>query len=84
MMRPDAIVFLADLFREFRFLFHADETAHHWHGAAGIQHVHDWFMIMRRNLHRRVRFAGGRAADEQRGLEALTLHLFGDVRHFVQ
>ncbi len=40
--------------------------------------------ILRGDLHGGVDAAGGGAADEERGGEALALHLLGDVDHLVE
>ncbi len=40
--------------------------------------------IIRMDLHRRVHAARGRAADQQRNVEALALHLGGDEAHLVE
>ena len=44
----------------------------------------DRLAVVRRDLDGRVRLAGGRAADEQRELEAESFHLAGDVHHLVE
>ncbi len=44
----------------------------------------DRAVVGRRDLHRRVRLARGRAADEQRQLETFALHLARDVHHLVE
>ena len=46
--------------------------------------MHHRLAVVRRNLDGRVRLAGGRAADEQRELEAQPFHLAGDVLHLVE
>jgi len=53
--------------------------------AGGVLHVHDGAaLIVRLDAHGSVARAGGRAADEQGGLESLRLHLAGDVGHLVE
>ena len=41
----------------------AQQAGGHRHGAAGVEHVHHRLAVVRRDLDRRVRPAGGRAAD---------------------
>ena len=54
-------------------------------GAAGVEHVHRLAaQIVRADLDRGVDAAGRRAADEERHVEALALHLGGDVAHLVE
>ena len=84
MLGADAVVFFADLRRELRPLLRADQTADHRHGARRIQDVDHRLAVTGRNLHRRVRLAGGRAADEQRQFQAFAFHLAGHVRHFIE
>ena len=62
----------------------AEQAGGHRHGAAGVEHVDDGLAVVRRDLDGGVRAAGGRAADEQRQLEALALHLAGHVHHLVE
>ena len=54
------------------------------HGAAGVEDVDDRLAVVRRDFDGGVRAAGGGAADEQRQLEALALHLAGHVHHLVE
>src|SRR5690606_16551565 len=54
-------------------------------GAGGIGDVdHGVVLVVRVNLHCRVRLGGGRATDHQRQVEVLALHFPGDVDHLVQ
>ena len=46
--------------------------------------MHHAVFILRSNFHGGVFVAGGRSTDQQRNLHASTLHLFGDVDHFIQ
>ncbi len=46
--------------------------------------MHDGVGVMLRDLHRRVRLARRRAADEQRELESFALHFLRDVDHLVE
>src|SRR5271169_519021 len=62
----------------------AQEARGHGHCPAGIQHVDHWLAVMWGNLNRRVRPARGRTANEQRQLEALTLHLARHMHHLVK
>ena len=64
--------------------FVAEQAGGDGHGAAGIENVDDRLAVVRRDLDGGVRAAGGGAADEQRQLEALALHLAGDVDHLVE
>jgi hypothetical protein len=56
------------------------------HRALGrrISDAHRGFMVLRRNLDGRVPRAGSRAANQQRQLEFLPLHLLRDIHHLVQ
>ena len=65
-LRAEARVFVMDLLGEVRFLLGTEQTAHDRYGAAGIEHVNHRLRIAGSNLHRRVGFARGCAADEQR------------------
>ncbi len=62
----------------------AEEAGGDGHGAAGVEHVDDGLAVVRRDLDGGVGAAGGGSADEQRQLEALALHLVGDVDHLVE
>ena len=62
----------------------AEQAGGDRHGAAGVEHVDDRLAVVRRDLDRGVRAAGGRAADEQRQLEALALHLARHMHHLVE
>ena len=64
--------------------FVAEQAGGDGHGAAGVEDVDDGLAVVRRDLDGGVGAAGGGAADEQRQLEALALHLAGDVDHFVE
>ena len=81
---PELLVLGAVLRDERRLALGAEEARRHGHGAARVEHVDDRLAVVRRDLHRRVRAAGRGAADEQRQLEALSLHLARDVRHLVE
>src|ERR1700722_18133435 len=61
-----------------------EKTGGHRHRAAGIQNVDYRLAIMRRNLDCCVRPACGCPADEQRQLEALTLHFARHMHHLVE
>ena len=61
-----------------------EQRSHHANGTRGVLHVHRRAAVVLLNFHRGVRFRGGRAANQQRNSEALTLHLFRHVDHFVQ
>ena len=62
----------------------AEQAGGDGHGAAGVEHVDDGLAVVRRDLDGGVGAAGGCSADEQRQLEALALHLLGDVHHLVE
>ena len=49
--------------------FIAQQRADHADRARGVEHMDDRVAVMLRDLHRRVRLAGGRAADEQRDVK---------------
>ena len=58
---------------------------HHADGAARIGHVDRLAaVVVRADLHRRVHAARGGAADQKRQVEALALHLGGDMAHLVE
>ena len=84
MLGADTVIFAADRLNERRLLPGADEAADHRHRAAGIEDMNHRLRIARRNLHRGVRLARGRAPDEQRHLESFALHFFRHAGHFVQ
>jgi hypothetical protein len=62
----------------------AEQARGHRDRAAGVEHVHHRLAVVGRDLHRGVSLAGGRAADQERQLEALALHLARHVRHLVE
>ena len=62
----------------------AEQAGSDGDGAAGVENMNDRLAVVRRDLDGRVGAAGGRAADEQGQLEALTLHLARDVHHLVE
>ncbi len=78
------LVFGAVLRHERRLSLVAEQAGRHRHRAAGVEHVDDRLAVVRRDLDRGVRAAGGRAADQQRQLETLPLHFAGDVHHLVE
>ena len=53
-------------------------------GTRRVEHVNDGGVVIGRDLDRRMRLRRGRAADQQRHVEALAFHLGGDRAHFVQ
>ena len=61
-----------------------NQRARHTHSAAGIQHVHHWPFIGRRDPERGVDPAGRRPADQQRHGHARALHFAGDMHHFIE
>ena len=61
-----------------------DERLAHADGPRSVLHVGHGQVVFRIDLHGRVRRGGGCAADQQRHLEALPLHLPGDVHHLVE
>src|SRR3546814_12557147 len=60
------------------------QVADHAHRLGGVVHMDHRAVVMRRDLHRRVQPAGGRPADQQGQLEALALHVLGEVHHLVE
>ena len=80
----DLFVFLAVRLHEGVLAILAQETRRHRHSTARVEDVHDRLAVVRRNLDGRMRLARGRATDEQRELEAQSLHLAGDVLHLVE
>src|ERR1700733_14189728 len=72
------------LLQERGFSFVAEKTGGHGHGPAGIQDVDDWLAVMWRNLNGGMRAARGCPSNQQRQLEALTLHLAGHMHHLVE
>src|SRR5262245_42651605 len=84
MLRAKAVIFLANGFHKAWFLIGADQAAYHGHGAAGVEDVNNGLMVAWSDFDGGVRLTGGGAANQQRYLESLAFHLFGDVRHFVQ
>ena len=67
-----------------RLLVITDQGADHADGAGGVQDVDDRLPVVRGDLDGGVDSARGRAADQQRHLEILTLHLAGHMGHLVQ
>ncbi len=53
-------------------------------GAARVGDMDDRLAVVRGDFNGGVRAAGGGTADEQGHREALTIHLAGDMHHFVQ
>jgi hypothetical protein len=62
----------------------AQQARRHRHRAARIQHMHHRLAVVRRNLHRRMRAARGRPANQQRQLETLPLHLARHMHHLIE
>ena len=63
----------------------AQQTGNDTDGAAGIGHVDRLSrLVARMDLYRRMDARGGGAADQQRDIETLTLHLGGHMHHLVQ
>ncbi len=69
---------------EWRAQVGADKRLRHAYGARRVLHPDRRLLVMRVDLERSVRARGGRTADQQRHLEALPLHLAGDMAHFFQ
>ena len=61
-----------------------EQRGDHAHRARGVLHVDRRPAVVLLDFHRRVRLGGGRAANQQRNGEALTLHLLRHVNHLVQ
>ena len=81
----DAGIFLADVGHVGRARLRRHQARRHADGAAGVGDIDRLpAPVVRMDLHRRVHAAGGGAADQQRQVEALPLHLGGDVAHLVE
>jgi hypothetical protein len=61
-----------------------DERLRYADGTRSVLHVDDWPVILRLDLHSRVRRRRCRAADQQRQLELLALHLRRHVNHLIE
>ena len=84
-VRPaQRVIFRAILRHKLRAALVAQQARRYRHGPAGIEYVHYRLAVMRRNLHGRMRAAGGRAANQQRQLQPLPLHLPRHVHHLVK
>ena len=77
-------VFRFVLRHKLRAAIFAQQARGYRYGAAGIEHVHHRLAVMRCNLHGRMRAAGGGAANQQRQLQSLPLHLPRHVHHLVE
>ena len=84
MNSPKLLVLLPVLGHEGRLALGAEEAGGDRHGAAGVEHVDHRFAVVGSDLHGGVRLAGGGAADQQRQLEPLPLHLARHVGHLIQ
>jgi hypothetical protein len=82
-LRADLVVVGGDPGLELGAAF-GQQRGDHADRARGVGHVDDGAVVVRRDLDRGVGAAGGRAADQQRQVEALALHLGGDVAHLLQ
>ena len=81
----DAAIFVAHRFQIGRFGVARQQRADDADGAAGVVDMDRLAApVARADLHRRMDAAGGGAADQQRDVEALALHLRRDMRHFVE
>ena len=81
----DAFLIGLDLAVEAGALGGAQQARHDVHGTRRVDDVHDRLRsVLGRNLHRRVRAARRRAADEQRDLHLPPLHLARDEHHLVE
>ena len=84
-MHPaEPLVLDAMLLHEGRAVLIAEQARRDGDGAARVEHVHHGLAVEGGDLDRCVRAARRRAADEQRQLEALALHLARHVRHLVE
>ncbi len=61
-----------------------DQRLRHAHGTRGVLHPHGGRGVVRVDLQRGVRARGRCAADQQRNVKALPLHLARHMRHFFQ
>ena len=85
MGRGDAGIFGADLGDMRTRAFRRNQRRHDADGAARVIDIDRLAApVVGVNLHRRMHAAGGGAADQQRHVKALPLHLGGDVAHFVE
>ncbi len=65
-------------------LFAIEQRRDDAHRARRVEHVHRRLAVTRRDLHRGVLAARRRAADEERKVEVLALHLLGDEAHLLE
>src|SRR5882724_4385331 len=72
------------LLHEGGFTFVAEKAGRDGHCSAGVEDVDYRLTIMRRDFDGRVCPARGCAANEERQLETLTLHLTSHVHHLVE
>ena len=84
MFLAQSLVIFACFSIKLRFEFFVQQRIHHAHRARCIEHVHSAGAIMRRDLHRGVRPACGRAANQQRQTKSFALHFLCHMDHFIQ
>src|SRR5690606_17190031 len=78
-------VLFANLAGVVRLHFLRQQCRGHTHGARGVGDIdHRIILVMRVDLHRRMRLGSGGAADHQGQSETLALHFTGDMDHFIQ
>ena len=80
----NVLIFLRNLGAVAFALFFGEQRGDDADGARGVRHVDDAVLVIGGNLDGGVVARGGRAADEQRHGEALTLHFGSNVAHFFQ
>ncbi len=81
---PEILVLLANALHEGVATGVGEQRARDAHRARGIDHVDHRARVARLDAHRGVRPARRRAADEQRDVQTLALHLAGVVRHLFE
>ena len=78
------LVFFAGLFIELGFEFFLQQRIYYAHRARSVQHVNSARSIVRRDLHRSVRPAGGGAANQERQTKSFALHFLRHMHHLIQ
>ncbi|CAJ1779966.1 hypothetical protein LMCDFJHI_02901 [Aeromonas salmonicida] len=84
MLIPGNLVLLVNAGDKGRLEFRVQQALGHPDGARRVRHIDHGFAVVLLYLDRCVGLGGGGTADQQRQLEALTLHLFGHVHHLVE
>ena len=84
MLLAELFVIGRELFKKSRLLLLAEERADDIDRAGGVEHVDNPGRVVLGDFDSGVRAACGGAADNQRDIKALALHLLGDVNHLVE